>query len=116
MKKVLLVDDDINIQRLLTEELGEDGYQVTTASNGFEAISSVIRSEPPDLIIMDIRMPMMDGLETIGNIVKLKLNIPIIIYTAYRSYKKSYLSMVADAYVMKSSDLTELKNKVHELT
>jgi len=48
--------------------------------------------------------------------VKLKLEVPIIIHTAYSSYRNDYLSMVADAYVVKTSDLTELKKKVHELT
>jgi CheY-like chemotaxis protein len=115
MKKILVVDDDKHIRQLLTEELEDEGYQVVTASNGHEAISSVLRSEHPDLMIMDLRMPKMDGLDTIGNMLKLKIDVPVIIYTAYLSYKKNYLAMAADAYVMKSSDLTELKDKVHQL-
>lgn len=116
MKRILLVDDDAHIRELLTEELQEDGYAVSAANNGMEALSLLKGEEKPDLVILDLRMPKMDGLETIGSMVKLKLEVPIIIHTAYSSYRNDYLSMVADAYVVKTSDLTELKKKVHELT
>ena len=116
MKRILLVDDDAHIRQLLAEELQEDGYAVSAAGNGTEALSLLKGEEKPDLVILDLRMPKMDGLETIGNMVKLKLEVPIIIHTAYSSYRNDYLSMVADAYVVKTSDLTELKKKVHELT
>jgi CheY-like chemotaxis protein len=116
MKKILIVDDDAHIRDLLKTELEDDGYRVSTASQGKEAITLLEGTEKPDLIIMDIRMPQMDGLETIGNILKLKVEIPIIIHSAYRGYQNDYLSMIADAYVVKSSDLSELMKKVHELT
>jgi two-component system, response regulator, stage 0 sporulation protein F len=116
MKKILIVDDDAHIRDLLKTELEDDGYRVSTASQGKEAITLLAGAEKPDLIIMDIRMPQMDGLETIGNILKLKVEIPIVIHSAYRGYQNDYLSMIADAYVVKSSDLSELKKKVHELT
>ena len=116
MKRILLVDDDAHIRQLLAEELQEEGYAVSAANNGREALSLLKGAEKPDLVILDLRMPKMDGLETIGSMVKLKLEVPIIIHTAYSSYRNDYLSMVADAYVVKTSDLTELKKKVHELT
>jgi CheY-like chemotaxis protein len=116
MKRVLVVDDDTNIQQLLMEELKEDGYHVSIASNGNEALS-ILTTDPgrPDLIILDLRMPKMDGLETIGFMLKLKLNIPVIIFSAYSSYRNDPLAKAADAYVMKSSDLSDLKVKIHEL-
>jgi DNA-binding response OmpR family regulator len=116
MKRILLVDDDIRIQRLLREELKDDGYQVSTASNGKDALSLLTTDpERPDLVILDLRMPKMDGLETIGLMLKLKLNLPVIIFSAYSSYRNDPLSMAADAYVVKSSDLSELKARIHEL-
>jgi DNA-binding response OmpR family regulator len=116
MKRILLIDDDIRIQRLLTEELEEDGYKISIASNGKDALSLLTTvPERPDLVIMDLRMPKMDGLETIGFMIKLKLNLPVIIFSAYSSYRTDPLSMAADAYVVKSFDLSELKVKIREL-
>lgn len=114
-KRILLVDDDIHIRLLLSEELEEDGYNVSIASNGKEALSMLAGSEKPDLVILDLRMPKMHGLETIGYMLKLKFGLPIIIYTAYGNYRNDPVSKAADAYVVKSSDLSELKNRVHEL-
>lgn len=116
MKRILLVDDDKHVQNLLREELEDDGYQVSTASNGKEAISKLNRTEKPDLVILDLRMPEMNGLETMGLIMKLRFNTPVIIFSAYSTYRNDSLAKAADAYVVKSSDMSELKRKVHELT
>ncbi len=115
MKKILLVDDDKNILRLLKYELEEDGYQVSMASNGKEALTILNLDKKPNLVIMDLRMPGMDGLETIGHIIKLKFELPVIIFSAYSGYKNDSMALAADAYVVKSSDFSELKRKVHEL-
>jgi len=116
MKKILLVDDNEYILKLLTQEFEEDGYQISTATNGKDALILLKNNpEKPDLVIMDLRMPGMDGLETVGFMVKLKFDLPVIIFSAYSSYRSDPLAMVADAYLMKSSDLSELKNKVYEL-
>lgn len=116
MKKILIVDDDARIRQLLSEELEDEGYHVSTVSNGREAISHLSLREKPDLIILDLRMPGLNGLDTIGFLLKLKLDLPMIIYSAYGSYINDSLAMAADAYVVKSSDLSELKNRVSELT
>ena len=116
MKRVLVVDDDILIQRLLREELEEDGYQISTASNGNDALYLLTSDhERYDLVVLDLRMPKMNGLETMGFMLKLKLNLPVIIFSAYGSYRNDPLAMAADAYVVKSSDLSELKVRIHEL-
>ncbi len=116
MKRILIVDDDISIQRLLMEELEEDEYEISTASNGKDALSHLTTElERPDLVILDLRMPKMDGFETLGFIIKLELNIPVIIFSAYGSYKNNPLFKAADAYVVKSYDLSELLMKIHEL-
>lgn len=64
---ILFVDDGIRIQRLLLEKPEEDGYHVSIASHGKEALSLLTSgSERPDLVILDLRMPKMNGFETIG--------------------------------------------------
>jgi CheY-like chemotaxis protein len=69
----------------------------------------------PDLIILDIVMPVMDGMETLGRIVSKERKIPIILNTSYSGYQQDFMSWAADAYVTKSHDLTELKKKIREL-
>lgn len=69
----------------------------------------------PDLIIMDITMPKMNGIEAMGKILSEHKKIPVIINTAYTSYKDDFMSWSANAYVVKSSDLKELKDKIKEL-
>lgn len=117
MKRILLVEDDKNVRRLLKEELNDEGYSISEASNGKEALSMLKRkdNEKPDLIILDLRMPKMDGFETMGHILKSRQNTPVIIHTAYSSYKNDVMVMAADAYVEKSHDLTELRNVIKEL-
>lgn len=114
MKTVLVADDEVNIRRLYLQELKEEGYNVVLASNGQEALQQA-RESSPDLVIMDIRMPGMDGIETMGRMLEENNEIPIILNTAYSSYKESFQSWSADAYLTKSADLTELKETVHSL-
>jgi len=117
MKRILLVEDDEHLQFLIKEELIESGYEVTIASDGVEAMS-MLQAEgalSPDLIILDIRMPKMDGFETMGHILKSKHDTPVVIHTAYPSYKDDALAMAADAFVVKSHDLTKLKDAIFEL-
>ncbi|MGO9147593.1 MAG: response regulator [Desulfomonilia bacterium] len=117
MKRILIIEDDKNIQELLRQELNDEGYAITIASNGKEALS-VLKgkdNEKQDLIILDLRMPAMDGFETMGHILKLKDETPVIIHTAYPSYKDDALAIAADAFVVKSHDLTKLKNTIFEL-
>ncbi|MFQ5713939.1 MAG: response regulator [Candidatus Scalinduaceae bacterium] len=114
MTTILLVEDDNNQRLLYEQELRFEGYEIITAIDGKDAIKKV-REQRPDLIIMDICMPKMDGLEATGMILSKHKGIPIIINTAYGNYKDNFMSWVADAYIVKSSDLTELKNKIKEL-
>lgn len=117
MKRILVVEDDKNIQRLLQEELTDEGYCIDIVSDGKEALSflSSAESEKPDLIILDLRMPKMDGFETMGNIIKSKHNAPVIVHTAYSSYRDDVMAMAAEAYIEKSHDLTKLKDTIKEL-
>jgi len=117
MKKILYVENDERLQRLIKEELGSDNYEVVAASNGKDALSLLMNGEGDsiDLIIMDLHMPKMDGIDTIGHIMKSEIDKPLIIYTGYSSYRDDPLAMAADAYILKSHDLSELKETVHHL-
>ncbi len=114
MTTILLVEDDKNQRLLYEQELRLEGYEIITAIDGKDAIKKV-QEQRPNLIIMDICMPEMGGLEAMGMILSKHKGIPIIINTAYGNYKDNFMSWIADAYIVKSSCLTELKNKIKEL-
>ena len=114
MKTILVVDDDEAIRTLLQEELEDEGYKVLIATNARDALK-MVAAEPLDLVVLDIRMPGMDGLEALPRILGIKEGLPVIMNTAYTQYQDSFMSWAADAYVVKSSDLTELKEKIKEL-
>ena len=113
-RKILLVEDEESLRLLYKEELETDGYEVLTAPNGKEALRQLDKGKP-DLIILDIVMPVMDGMEALEQIMGRERTIPIIIHTSYPGYREDFMSWAADAYVTKSSDLGELKKKVKEL-
>lgn len=113
-KKLLIVDDDPNLRLLYQLEFSESGYDVLLAPNGPEAIG-LFENNRPDLVIMDIKMPGMDGIESMSRILGKNNSIPIIINSGYSNYRESYMSWAADAYILKSSNLDELKTKVREL-
>ncbi|HUS59299.1 MAG TPA: response regulator [Planctomycetota bacterium] len=114
MTRILVVEDDKNQQELYRQELSEEGYEVDVASDGKEAIAKV-QKERPDLIVLDISMPGMDGIEAMGKILGSDNRIPIVLNTAYSSYKDNFMTWSADAYVIKSSDLTPLKNTIKQV-
>jgi DNA-binding response OmpR family regulator len=114
MKKILIVEDEEGLRFLYEEELKAEGYEVFTAQNGREAIKQLEKVKP-DLVVLDIVMPVMNGMEALGRIVGKDRNIPVIINTSYPGYREDFMSWAADAYVMKSTDLQELKDKVREL-
>ncbi|MDR4498390.1 MAG: response regulator [Candidatus Scalindua sp.] len=114
MKSVLIVEDDKNQRLLYEQELGFEGYEVITAVDGRDALDKVLEIHP-DIIVMDINMPNMDGIEAIGRIIGKNKSTPIIIHTAYSQYKDNFMSWAADAYVVKSSDLAELKKTMNDL-
>lgn len=114
MKRILVVDDDTSLRLYLQEELADMGYEVLTASNAPDALK-IVEKENLDLVILDIRMPGMTGVEALPRILGIKENLPVILNTAYSQYKDDFMAWAANAYVVKSYDLTELKEKVQEL-
>lgn len=110
-KKVLLIDDEENLCLLYREELESEGYSVRTAGDAAEAMR-LLEEELPDVVVMDIRMPRMDGIEAMGRMLSRRNDLPVILNTAYSSYKDDFRSWPAEAYVIKSSDLGELKKAI----
>lgn len=114
MNTILIVDDEKNLLRLYENEFRLDGYSVITANSGTEALQK-LKAGSINLVILDISMPQLDGVETLKHIMGLPSKPPIILNSAYTSYKDNFLTWAAAAYVVKSSDLTELKAKAKEL-
>jgi DNA-binding response OmpR family regulator len=114
MKSILIVDDEKNLLKLYEKEFKEEGYGVVTASSGLEALEKIEKGAF-DLVILDIRMPEVNGVDTLKKIMESGPKPPVILNSAYTSYKDNFLTWAAEAYVVKSSDLTELKTKTKEI-
>ncbi len=114
MKRIVVVDDEEAIRLLYKEELTDAGYAVEIASNGAEALA-MVRERRPDLLTIDLKMPVMDGIELLGHVRQLYHDLPIIISTAYGDLRRDFATWGSDAYLTKSSDLGELKAKIREL-
>jgi len=114
VKRVLIADDEHGIRKLYERELKREGYEVLFATNGQEAIQ-MVKEGRPDLIVMDIRMPGMDGIEAMSRILEEKNDLPVVINTAYSAYKDNFLSWAAEAYLTKSADLSELKGTIRSI-
>jgi len=113
LMKILIVDDNPKLRLLYQEEFGEDGYQVVVAENGKQALEML--THMPDIVILDIMMPGMDGIELLGRILARNKKIKVLMNTAFSNFKDNFMTWPADAYVVKSGDLEELKRKVREL-
>jgi CheY-like chemotaxis protein len=114
MKSILVVDDEKHICELYKGELEDEGYAVTIAFSGKEALAAVEKARP-DLIVLDIQMPGMDGIETLEKLLGQDLGIPVILNTAYSHYKEDFTTWGADSYVVKSSDTSKLKQEIKRL-
>jgi len=111
--KILVVDDDAHIQRLYKEELEEEGYEVIIAGTGEEALR-LFEKESPDIVTLDILMPDIDGISILRKMKEQKPKIPIIMSTAY-DYRDDFSVWASEAYLVKSSDLAELKGMIKKL-
>ena len=111
MAKILIVDDEEHIRFLYSEELSEAGYEVITADSGYMLLER-IDDERPDLVVLDIKMVDYNGLDLLQDIRNKFSDLPVILCTAYDTFKEDMKSIAADFYVIKSFDLTELKTKI----
>ena len=111
--KILIVDDEIEYQKVLKLILSDIGYNVAGCSNGAEALE-YIDNNIVDLILTDLKMPVMDGVELIKKVKEKHENIDIIVMTAFGSIESAVDSMKYGAmdYFTKSGDMEELVIKV----
>jgi DNA-binding response OmpR family regulator len=112
-KRILLVDDEESIQLLYREEFEDEGYVVDSAYNGTEALAR-FRENPPDLVILDINMPGMNGIEVLRQMKELRSDLPVILSSAYQEYKQDFGTWASEAYVVKSANMDELKATIRK--
>jgi DNA-binding NtrC family response regulator len=114
VRTILVVDDEVNLCRLYEKELEEAGYNVVVTHDGRKAVE-LVEKKGVDLVVLDIRMAGQDGIDTLHQLMQQRRDLPVILNTAYSTYRMDFNTWLADAYVIKSSDLTELKDKIQEL-
>ncbi len=109
-KKVLIVDDEIGIQNLLSRVLKSEGYDVRVAGSGDEALE-LIREDQPELVLCDIKMPGKDGIETLAEIKEYASEIEVVMLTAHSTVETAVEAMKLGAadYLKKPFDVDELK-------
>ncbi len=114
-KKILIVDDEINIVRVLASRLKANNYDIVVANDAVQAIKKA-KEEKPDLIILDFKMPAGSGLTIFENLQMMgELSIiPVIFITAFsdESVKNKVMKMGAIAYISKPFDPADLLDKV----
>jgi DNA-binding NtrC family response regulator len=111
MSRLLVVDDEANIRLLYTEELTEEGYEVVTAASIAEATDR-LREGAYDLAVLDIKLKNESGIELLQQLVKERHDMPVILCSAFSCYKDDFSAWLADGYVVKSGDLSELKHEI----
>ncbi len=114
MPTILLVEDELNQRLLYQMELEDEGYRVVLASDGWEALQQS-KEEHPDLVVLDLGMPGMDGIEALGRMMDQNAKLPVIIYTGDENFKDNFMTWVADAYLVKRSNLDALKEEIERV-
>lgn len=114
MKTILIVDDDENARILCERELRFKGYETCSVGSGKEALQFVERNPEVKLIILDIKMAPLDGVQVLEELRAKSIDVPVILYSDYPAYKDNFKTWLADAFLVKSLDLTELREKAGE--
>jgi DNA-binding NtrC family response regulator len=115
VKTILIVDDDENVRVMCERKLADQGYITHSVSSGAEALEFVSKNPHVDLVVLDVKMAPLNGIQVLKTLRTRKVNIPVILHSDYSTYKRDFDAWFADAYVVKSSDLTQLKAKIKEL-
>lgn len=111
MARILIVDDEEHIRTLYTLELEDDGHEVRALASG-KGLTDAIEAFGPDVVILDIKMVDVSGLDALQEVRNRFYDLPVILCSAYGSFRGDLKSIAADYYVVKSSDLTELKKRI----
>lgn len=114
-EKVLIVDDQFGIRILLSEVLQKEGYQTFQAANGVQALE-ITRKDPPDLVLLDMKIPGMDGIEILKRMKKIDPDIRVIIMTAYGELDTIQESkdLGALAHFAKPFDIDDIRKAVRK--
>ncbi len=112
--RILLVEDEPSLLELYQKELEDEGFQVITTTDGDQAIE-LAKKVLPNLVVLDIKINKVLGLEVLREIKTFDRKIPVILNTAYATFRAHFSSWMADAYIVKSSDLAELKRSIKKL-
>ncbi len=110
MESILIVDDDVKLCDVLSEELSEIGYMTNKVYNAEDALKLLLSGTPIDLILLDLKMPGKDGFYVLQMLKKMNLNVKVIVLTAYADVKSAIDSakMGANDFISKPYDLDEL--------
>jgi len=111
MARLLVIDDDENIRFLLREEFTLAGHSVQSASDGPSGLEAA-RLNRPDLVILDLKMPGMGGLEVLARLKGTCPGVPVFLFTAYGDCRDQAKALGADAYIVKSCNLSPLTEAV----
>jgi len=114
MKKILVVDDETNIRNLIKNILGSE-YRISTATNGIEALE-LLKEEDFNLIILDINMPQMDGVEFMEQLKKRNISTPVVIVSAFSDPEKliKIFKLGASDFVIKPFSSDQILETVHK--
>jgi len=94
--------------------LAHAGHATLAASDAGEALA-IVKTAMPDAVVLEIRLPGMDGIELIGRLIGRNPRLPVVIYTGDDSYRNNFIAWVADAYLLKCSDLSELTDTLRQV-
>lgn len=111
---VLVIEDDDNQRLLYEDDLKWVGYEVIAVRSGHDGLQA-LKDNKVDVVLLDIAMPGMDGIETLGKILDYDNQMPVILNTAYSSYKDDFMTWAAEAYVIKSHDTSELHKAIADV-
>lgn len=114
MKRVMIVEDEPKLRLLYQQEFEAEGYRVLEAASAEEALQR-LAEEGADVVILDISLPEKSGLVLLREILERRHDLPVVINTAYDFYRSDFQSWGAEAFLVKSGDLTELKETVARL-
>ncbi|MBI4387827.1 MAG: response regulator [Candidatus Omnitrophica bacterium] len=114
-KKILMIDDDADVRSLIKIRLEANGFNIILASDGDEGLKA-IEKEKPDLVIVDIRMPKMDGYTLVREIKSRSStgSVPIMILTSHAGMKDLFAAEGIEDYITKPFDPDELLQKIHK--
>jgi DNA-binding NtrC family response regulator len=109
MARILIVDDAANLRLLYRLELESEGHEIVAVESGAEALE-VLAQEKIDTVVLDLLLPDCFGLHLLDEILSRHRHLPLVINTAYDQFRDNFQTWGAEAFVVKSSDLAELKS------